>query len=114
FLDSSNHHYLFYSSSDRQVLKLEVMDKLEKLFLYKPIKEILANLNNYSLEDILKLGKKKLKGVSEELKEKLVELAKQKNEEIRKQKEKEFVDEIRKKFNIDEEGKSNQKKEKEE
>jgi len=33
FLDSSNHHYLFYSSSDRQVLKLEGVDKLEKLFL---------------------------------------------------------------------------------
>jgi len=80
----------------------------------KPIKEILANPNNYSLEDILKLGNKELKGVSEELKEKLVELAKQKYEEIRKQKEKEFEGEIRKKFNIDEEGKSNQKEEKEE
>src|SRR5213075_2031360 len=32
----------------------------------------------------------------------------------RKQKEKEFVEELRKKFNIDEEGKSNQKEEKEE
>ena len=78
------------------------------------IEKILANPNDYSLEDILKLGKKELKGVSEELKEKLFELAQQKNEEIRKQKEKEFVEELRKKFNIDEEGKSNQKEEKEE
>ncbi len=36
--------------------------------------KILANPNNYSLEDILELDKKKLKGVSEELKEKLFEL----------------------------------------
>ena len=78
------------------------------------IEKILANPNDYSLEDILKLGKKELKGVSEELKEKLFELAQQKNEEIRKQKEKEFVEELRKKFNIDEEGKSNKKKKKEE
>jgi len=60
--------------------------------------KILANPNNYSLEDILELDKKKLKGVSEELKEKLFELAQQKNEEIRKQKEKEFVNKIRKRL----------------
>nr|CAG8437383.1 5827_t:CDS:2 [Entrophospora candida] len=80
------------------------MPKLEKK---ERIEKILANPNDYSLEDILKLGKK-------ELKEKLFELAQQKNEEIRKQKEKEFMDELRKKFNIDEERKSNQKEEKDE
>ena len=37
--------------------------------------KILANSNNYFLEDILKLGKKELKKVFEELKEKLFELA---------------------------------------
>ncbi|CAH1768355.1 6567_t:CDS:2, partial [Entrophospora sp. SA101] len=55
----------------------------------KPIKEILANPNNYSLEDILKLEEK-------ELKEKLVELATKKHEEIRLQKEREFMDKLRK------------------
>jgi len=46
--------------------------------------KILANPNNYSFKDILKLGKKELKGVSKKLKEKLFELVQQKNEEIRK------------------------------
>ncbi|CAG8626322.1 12633_t:CDS:2, partial [Funneliformis caledonium] len=36
----------------------------------KDVIKILANPNDYSLEDILKLVKKKLKGVSEKLKEK--------------------------------------------
>ncbi len=46
--------------------------------------KILANPNNYSFEDILKLGKKELKGVSDELKNKLAKLVKQKYEEIKK------------------------------
>ncbi len=46
--------------------------------------KILTNSNNYSFEDILKLEKKELKGVSDELKDKLAELAKQKHEEIKK------------------------------
>ncbi|CAJ0919917.1 10858_t:CDS:2 [Entrophospora sp. SA101] len=99
--------------NDEKVFFMEEIDALAQQNTSRVIK-ILANPNDYSLEDILKLGKKELKGVSEELKEKLFELAQQKNEEIRKQKENEFVEELRRKFNIDEEGKSNQKKEKEE
>jgi hypothetical protein len=62
------------------------------------IQEILANPNDYSLEDLLKLDRKSLYGVSTDLREKLAELAKQKHEEIRLQKEKEFADELRKRF----------------
>ncbi|CAG8742548.1 8365_t:CDS:2, partial [Funneliformis caledonium] len=95
--------------NDEKVFFIEEIDALAQRNTSRVIK-ILANPNDYSLEDILKLGKKELKGVSEKLKEKLVELAKQKYEEIRLQKEREFMNELRRKFNIDEEGKSNPKK----
>nr|CAG8585219.1 15232_t:CDS:2 [Entrophospora candida] len=95
--------------NDEKVFFMEEIDALAQWNTSQVIK-ILANPNDYSLEDILKLDKKEFKGVSEELKEKLVELAKQKYEEIRLQKEREFMDELRRKFNIDEEGKSNPKK----
>ncbi|CAJ0882090.1 3454_t:CDS:2 [Entrophospora sp. SA101] len=115
-ITANNLKELYYSKNLVEgILDEKSMPKLEKIGIGEErIEKILSNPNDYSLEDILKLGKKELKEVSEELKEKLFELAQQKNDEIRKQKEKEFVDEIRKKFNIDEEGKSNQKGEKEE
>ncbi|CAJ0767277.1 2922_t:CDS:2, partial [Entrophospora sp. SA101] len=69
--------------NDEKVFFMEEIDALAQQNTSRVIK-ILANPNDYSLEDILKLGKKELKG------------------------------ELRRKFNIDEEGKSNQKKEKEE
>lgn len=53
------------------------------------IKKILANPNDYSLEDLLKLNEKELEGVPDELKEKLLEL-------INKKQEEKFADELRK------------------
>ncbi len=100
-------------SNNKRIYFIKKTDVLAQQNTSQVIK-IFANPNNYSLEDILKLEKKELKGVSDKLKDKLAKLVKQKYEKIKKQKEKEFVEKLKKKFNIDKKGKSNQKKEEEE
>jgi len=89
-LDLSNLQNLtFISAKENQLReinanspKITYLD-ISKQFIDKNadvnIEQILNNPDNYSLDDLLKIGKKDIKGIDEELKDKLIKLVEEKS-----------------------------------